>query len=89
MILFFLSQLYPGITENYCAKILEKKSKLKVNRDFFVGYSPERINPGDKKHSVDKINKIVSISGKENLRIAKKFMEVLLKDNSYRKYQRS
>ena len=47
MILFFLSQLL-GITENYCAKILEKKSKLKVNRDFFVGYSSERINPGDK-----------------------------------------
>tara|TARA_Y100000816_G_scaffold292302_1_gene286886 strand:+ start:8647 stop:9852 length:1206 start_codon:yes stop_codon:yes gene_type:complete len=71
-IVFFESTFYPGITENYCAKILEKKSKLKVNRDFFVGYSPERINPGDKKHSVDKINKIVSISGKENLRIAKK-----------------
>ena len=72
MILSFLSQLLPRITENYCAKILEKKSKLKVNRDFYVGYSPERINPGDKKHSVDKINKIVSISGKENLKIAKK-----------------
>tara|TARA_B100001057_G_scaffold472930_1_gene536752 strand:- start:3012 stop:4226 length:1215 start_codon:yes stop_codon:yes gene_type:complete len=71
-IVFFESTVYPGVTENICAKILEDKSGLKFNKDFFVGYSPERINPGDKKHSVDKISKIVSIKGSENLKIAKK-----------------
>ncbi len=70
-IVFFESTFYPGITENYCAKLLEKYSKLKSNKNFFVGYSPERINPGDKEHSVDKINKIVSITGLKNLKIAK------------------
>ncbi len=54
------STVFPGLTQNYCAKILEKKSKLKYNVDFYCGYSPERINPGDKKHTIKNIKKIVS-----------------------------
>ena len=61
-IVFFESTVYPGVTDDICAKIIEKKTKLKKNVDFFVGYSPERINPGDKRHSVDKIKKIVAIN---------------------------
>jgi len=53
------STVYPGLTEEICVPILEK-SGLKFNEDFFVGYSPERINPGDKEHTVDKILKITS-----------------------------
>ena len=59
-IVFFKSTVFPGITEDYCGKILQKVSGLKLDIDFFIGYSPERINPGDKKHSIDKIVKIVS-----------------------------
>ncbi len=57
------STVYPGVTEKICGKILEKNSKLKMNSDFYVAYSPERINPGDKSHTVNKIKKIVSYSG--------------------------
>ena len=71
-IIFFESTVYPGVTENYCAKILEKTSKLRLNKDFFVGYSPERINPGDKNHSIDKIYKIVSTNDTSAMKIAKK-----------------
>ncbi len=71
-IVFFESTVYPSVTENFCAKILEKKSKLRLNRDFFIGYSPERINPGDKNHSVDKIYKIVSTNNRSTMKVAKK-----------------
>jgi UDP-N-acetyl-D-glucosamine/UDP-N-acetyl-D-galactosamine dehydrogenase len=59
------STVYPGATEEDCVPILEKKSSLKLNKDFFVGYSPERINPGDKEHTVDKILKVTSGSTPE------------------------
>ena len=62
------STVYPGVTEEVCVPILEEKSGLKFNRDFFVGYSPERINPGDKKHTITKITKVVSGSTPETLR---------------------
>jgi UDP-N-acetyl-D-galactosamine dehydrogenase len=71
-IVFFESTVYPGVTENFCAKILEKESKLLLNDDFNVGYSPERINPGDKKHSIDKIYKIISANNPSTIKIAKK-----------------
>ncbi|MFY9269113.1 MAG: Vi polysaccharide biosynthesis UDP-N-acetylglucosamine C-6 dehydrogenase TviB [Candidatus Manganitrophaceae bacterium] len=61
------STVYPGVTEEICVPILERKSGLKFNRDFFVGYSPERINPGDKEHTVTKILKVVSASTPEAL----------------------
>jgi UDP-N-acetyl-D-galactosamine dehydrogenase len=59
-IVFYESTVYPGVTEEVCTKIIEKISKLKSQQDFFVGYSPERINPGDSVHKVEKINKIVA-----------------------------
>ncbi len=54
------STVYPGATEEECLPILEKLSSLKLNKDFYLGYSPERINPGDKNHTVTKIKKITS-----------------------------
>jgi len=63
------STVYPGVTEDVCVPILEKLSGLKLGVDFKVGYSPERMNPGDKERSVDKITKIVSGSDEEALQI--------------------
>lgn len=62
------STVYPGATEEYCVPFLEAGSGLKMNQDFFVGYSPERINPGDKKHTVTKILKVTSGSTPEAAR---------------------
>ena len=59
------STVYPGVTEDICVPILEQVSKLKFNRDFYAGYSPERINPGDKEHTVTKILKVTSGSTPE------------------------
>ena len=59
-IVIYESTVYPGVTEEECVPVLEKNSELKFNIDFFVGYSPERINPGDKEHTVKKIVKITS-----------------------------
>ncbi|WBL21200.1 nucleotide sugar dehydrogenase [Zunongwangia sp. HRR-M8] len=59
-IVVYESTVYPGATEEECVPVLEKISGLTFNKDFFVGYSPERINPGDKKHTVDKILKVTS-----------------------------
>ena len=55
-IIVYESTVYPGATEEQCVPVLEKISKLKYNKDFFCGYSPERINPGDKKHKLEKIS---------------------------------
>ena len=59
-LIIYESTVYPGCIEDECVPILEKYSKLKFNKDFFCGYSPERINPGDKKHTISKIKKITS-----------------------------
>jgi UDP-N-acetyl-D-galactosamine dehydrogenase len=59
-IIVYESTVYPGVTEDYCVPILEAESGLQCGKDFTVGYSPERINPGDKVHTVDKIIKVVS-----------------------------
>tara|TARA_B100001057_G_C22814420_1_gene936786 strand:+ start:201 stop:1385 length:1185 start_codon:yes stop_codon:yes gene_type:complete len=59
-IIIFESTVYPGLTNNFCIPILEKVSKLKEGKDFFVGYSPERVNPGDKRHDLKRINKILA-----------------------------
>ncbi len=64
-IVIYESTVYPGATEDICVPILELHSGLKFNTDFFVGYSPERINPGDKKHTVTKILKVTSGSTPE------------------------
>ena len=60
MIVVYESTVYPGVTEEICGPILEKESGLKCGTDFTLGYSPERINPGDKKHTIDKIIKVVA-----------------------------
>lgn len=59
-VVVYESTVYPGVTEDICAPILEAASGLTCGRDFFLGYSPERINPGDKEHTIDKITKVVS-----------------------------
>jgi UDP-N-acetyl-D-galactosamine dehydrogenase len=59
-IVIYESTVYPGVTEEECVPVLEKLSGLKFNVDFFAGYSPERINPGDKQHTVEKILKVTS-----------------------------
>ncbi len=64
-IVIYESTVFPGATEEECVPILEKTSGLKFNQDFFAGYSPERINPGDKKHTVTKILKVTSGSTPE------------------------
>jgi UDP-N-acetyl-D-galactosamine dehydrogenase len=64
-IVVYESTVYPGVTEEECVPVLEKVSGLKFNIDFFAGYSPERINPGDKEHTVEKILKVTSGSTPE------------------------
>jgi UDP-N-acetyl-D-galactosamine dehydrogenase len=64
-IVVYESTVYPGVTEDECVPVLEKVSGLKFNHDFFAGYSPERINPGDKEHTVTKILKVTSGSTPE------------------------
>lgn len=59
-IVVYESTVYPGVTEEECLPVVEKVSGLKFNKDFFAGYSPERINPGDKTHTVEKIKKVTS-----------------------------
>ena len=59
-IVIYESTVYPGATEEECVPILEQFSNLKFNQDFFCGYSPERINPGDKEHTVTKILKVTA-----------------------------
>lgn len=64
-IVIYESTVYPGVTEDECVPVLERTSGLKFNEDFFVGYSPERINPGDKEHTVEKILKVTAGSTPE------------------------
>ncbi|OZA72056.1 MAG: UDP-N-acetyl-D-galactosamine dehydrogenase, partial [Sphingomonadales bacterium 39-62-4] len=59
-VVVYESTVYPGVTEDICGPILEQVSGLKCGVDFFLGYSPERINPGDREHTIDKITKVVS-----------------------------
>lgn len=68
-IVVYESTVYPGVTEEECVPILEKVSGLKFNTDFYAGYSPERINPGDKEHTVTKIKKVTSGSTPEAAKI--------------------
>jgi UDP-N-acetyl-D-galactosamine dehydrogenase len=72
-IVVYESTVYPGVTENECVTIVEKISGLKYNIEFFAGYSTERINPGDKLHTVEKIKKVTSVS---TIEIGKKIDEI-------------
>ena len=66
-IIVYESTVYPGVTEDLCGPIIEEISGLKSNKDFHLGYSPERINPGDAEHTIDKITKVVSAQNSKTL----------------------
>jgi UDP-N-acetyl-D-galactosamine dehydrogenase len=78
------STVYPGVTEDVCVPILERESKLKFGRDFTVGYSPERINPGDKVHTVDNTIKIISASDAATLDLLEGIYSAVVKVRLHR-----
>ncbi len=79
----FESTVYPGCTEDVCIPILERESGLQCGRDFKVGYSPERINPGDKVHRLENITKIVSGCDEEALRVIKAVYDIVIEVGTY------
>ncbi len=83
-VVVFESTVYPGVTEDICVPILEKESGLKCGVDFKIGYSPERINPGDKVHRLETITKIVSGMDAETLDIIAKVYELVVDVGVYR-----
>ena len=83
-IVVFESTVYPGVTEDVCVPILEKESGLKCGVDFKIGYSPERINPGDKVHRLETIVKIVSGMDEESLDTIAKVYELVVEAGVYR-----
>lgn len=83
-IIVYESTVYPGVTEDVCIPILEQESGLKCGRDFFVGYSPERINPGDKVHTLRTIKKIVSGMDANTLEEIAKVYEIVIDAGVYR-----
>lgn len=82
-VIVYESTVYPGCTEDVCIPILEKKSGMTCGVDFKVGYSPERINPGDKKHRLENIKKIVSGIDKETLNDIKTVYDIVIKVGTY------
>lgn len=76
-IVVYESTVYPGTTEEICIPILEKEAQLKNGKDFYVGYSPERISPGDKTHTLQTITKIVSAQDTQTLKIIKETYELI------------
>ena len=80
----FESTVYPGVTEDICVPILEKESGLKCGVDFKIGYSPERINPGDKVHRLETITKIVSGMDEETLDTVARVYELVVEAGVYR-----
>lgn len=82
-IVVFESTVYPGVTEDVCVPVLEKESGLKYGIDFKVGYSPERINPGDKVHRLENIRKIVSGMDQESLQEIKNVYDLVIKVGTY------
>ncbi len=82
-IVVFESTVYPGVTENVCLPIIERISGLKCGRDFKIGYSPERINPGDKVHRLENITKIVSGCDAEALEEIKAVYDMVIKVGTY------
>ena len=83
-IVVYESTVYPGVTEDVCIPILEEESGLKCGVDFKVGYSPERINPGDKVHRVENIVKVVSGIDEESLETIAKVYEMIIKAGLHR-----
>jgi UDP-N-acetyl-D-galactosamine dehydrogenase len=83
-IVIYESTVYPGVTEDECVPVLEKVSGLKYNEDFFCGYSPERINPGDKKHTVTKILKVTSGSTPEVAEVVDQLYKSVITAGTYK-----
>lgn len=83
-VVVFESTVYPGATEEDCAPIIEQVSGLKANRDFFLGYSPERINPGDKEHRLTTIRKITAGSTPEAAAFIDRLYASIIKAGTYR-----
>ncbi len=83
-IVIYESTVYPGCTEEECVPVLEKFSGLKFNRDFFCGYSPERINPGDKQHTLTQILKITSGSTPEIANVVDALYNSILKNGTHK-----
>lgn len=82
-IIVYESTVYPGTTEELCVPILESGSGLSFIKDFNVGYSPERINPGDQTHKLENIVKIISASNKESLEVIKIIYEKIIKAGTF------
>ena len=82
-IVVYESTVYPGVTEDVCIPILERESGLKCGEDFKIGYSPERINPGDKVHRLENIHKIVSGMDEESLSIIKAVYDIVIEVGTY------
>ena len=82
-IIVYESTVYPGVTEDVCVPILEKESGLKCGIDFKIGYSPERINPGDKVHRLENIHKIVSGMDEESLEEIKNVYDLVIEVGTY------
>ena len=82
-VVIFESTVYPGLTEEFCVPILASKSKLIYNRDFFCGYSPERINPGDKKKTITDIVKITSGSTPETSTFVDKLYSTVITEGTF------
>jgi UDP-N-acetyl-D-glucosamine/UDP-N-acetyl-D-galactosamine dehydrogenase len=80
----FESTVYPGCTEDDCLPVVEKHSGLKMGIDFKLGYSPERINPGDKEHTITKIRKVVSGCDAESLDVIARFYEIIVTAGTHR-----
>ena len=83
-IVIYESTVYPGVTEDECVPVLEKVSCLIYNLDFFVGYSPERINPGDKEHTLTKILKVTSGSNKKVAEVIDKLYKSIIVAGTYK-----
>lgn len=83
-VIVFESTVYPGVTEDVCVPILERESGLKCGVDFKIGYSPERINPGDKVHRLETITKIVSGMDEETLDVVSKVYELVVEAGVHR-----
>lgn len=82
-IVVYESTVYPGVTEDICIPILEKESGLKCGVDFKIGYSPERINPGDKVHTLTTIRKIVSGMDEETCKVIKQVYDIVIAAGTY------
>lgn len=82
-IVCYESTVYPGVTEDVCLPILEKESGLKCGTDFKIAYSPERINPGDRVHTLTNIRKIVSGMDEETNRVVKKVYDIVIKAGTF------